>query len=67
MHGIDIEPPVPIACHTSIIGTRAEAAHKADLLLQGESGPYAPSNLCTCKVEETKKIEETQLDEEEEA
>jgi hypothetical protein len=58
VHGIDIEPPVPIAYKTSIVGTRAEAAHKAHLLLQEESGPYALSKLCTCKVEETKKLEE---------
>jgi len=58
VHGIDIEPPVPIAYKTSIVGTRAEAAHKAQLLLQDESGPYTLSKLCTCKVEETKKIEE---------
>ena len=58
MHGIDIEPPVPIAYKTSVVGTRAEAAHNAHLLLQDESGPYALSKLCTCKVEEMKKLEE---------
>ena len=58
MHGVDIEPPVPIAYKTSVVGTRAEAARKAHLLLQDESGPYALSKLCTCKVEETKKLEE---------
>jgi len=58
VHGIDLEPPVPIAYKTSIVGTRAEAAHKAHLLLQDESGPYALSKLCTCKKEETKKLEE---------
>ncbi len=58
MHGIDIEPPVPIAYKTSIVGTRAEAAHKAHLLLQDELGPYAMNKMCTCKIEETKKFEE---------
>jgi hypothetical protein len=58
VHGVDIEPPVPIAYKTSIVGTRAEAAHKAHLLLQDESGPYALSKLCTCKAEETKKLGE---------
>lgn len=58
MHGIDIEPPVPIAYKTSIVGTRAEAAHRAHLLLQDELGPYALSKICTCKMEETKKYEE---------
>lgn len=58
MHGVDIEPPVPIAYKTSLVGTRAEAAQKAQVLLQDESGPYALSKLCTCKAEETKKFEE---------
>src|SRR5258706_3910055 len=58
VHGIDIEPPVPIAYKTSIVGTRAEAAHKAHLLLQDELGPYAMNEMCTCKIEETKKFEE---------
>lgn len=58
VHGIDIEPPVPIGYKTSLVGTRAEAAQKAQVLLQDESGPYALSKLCTCKAEETKKFEE---------
>ena len=58
VHGIDIYPPVPIGYKISIVGVRAEAAHKAQLLLQDESGPYALSKLCTCKVEETKQFEE---------
>lgn len=58
VHGIDIEPPVPIAYKTSLVGTRAEAARKAQVLLQDESGPYALSKLCTCKAEEMKKFAE---------
>jgi hypothetical protein len=58
VHGNNIEPPVPIAYKTSLVGARAEAAQKAQLLLQDESGPYALSKLCTCKVEEAKKYEE---------
>jgi len=58
VHGVDIEPPVPITYKTSIVGTRAEAAQQAHLLLQDESGPYTLSKLCTCKAEETQKLEE---------
>jgi hypothetical protein len=58
VHEINIEPPVPIAYKTSLVGTRAEAARQAHLLLQDESGPYALSKLCTCKADEAKKLEE---------
>ena len=58
VHGIDIEPPVPIAYKTSIMGARAEAARKVQPLLQDELGPYALTKLCTCKIEETKQFEE---------
>lgn len=49
---------MPIAYKSSVVGTRAEAAQQAQILLQDESGPYALSKLCICKVEETKKFEE---------
>src|SRR5258706_7670143 len=58
VHGVDIEPPVPIAYKTSIMGAQAEAARKAQLLLQDELAPYALTKLCTCKIEERKQFEE---------
>ena len=66
VHGIDIKPPVSIAYKTSIMGTRAEAAHKAHLLLQDASGRYARSKLVHGRSRRRRNLRR-RLDEEEEA
>ena len=66
VHGIDIKPPVSIAYKTSIMGTRAEAAHKAHLLLQGARGGTLGASLVRGSSRRRRNLRR-QLEEEEEA